>query len=412
MHNYTNSQGELITVSTDHVDTAIEIYEELKKLSPSRRVNWRKHKDLMEQSGYDDSDVNESYRCFIKYYRKKNGTLPSVESYANMVAENRLEAIKNEVGALRLTKQEAQEDFRVLNKLVRETSRELIVVEEVKKAISELDWMNYDSLDFTPIYNDNRPKKIAVAFISDLHYGFDGNNDLTEYNPAIAKKLMKAYAEKLLDVCLKENVYDLTVVNLGDLVEGDLRNQSLFDAQKTLSTQAIEATNLVVEFLNILSQHLSVSYTGIAGNHDRLTRNPKEGVLGNHVMAFSNAIIENVALHTKNFQYFSPDNDYYTMLHINGVNVLAVHGDRTSMLKESVLAEQSVLFGMDIDVLVGGHFHNHRVKEVGNDKYVALFGSIKGSDDYSIQIGRTSSRSQGLMLFDDNGDFEIRQIKL
>ena len=33
-----------VEVSQDHIETAIKIYNELSKLSPSRKVSWKKHK--------------------------------------------------------------------------------------------------------------------------------------------------------------------------------------------------------------------------------------------------------------------------------------------------------------------------------------------------------------------------------
>ncbi len=53
------------------------------------------------------------------------------------------------------------------------------------------------------------------------------------------------------------------------------------------------------------------------------------------------------------------------------------------------------------------------MREVGEDRYIITFGSIKGSDEYSLKtLGVTSSRSQGLILVDEDGEFEIKKIKL
>ena len=90
-----------------------------------------------------------------------------------------------------------------------------------------------------------------------------------------------------------------------------------------------------------------------------------------------------------------------------------VHGDTTPIKKQSVLAEQSTLHGKNFDAIIAGHYHRHSVLEVGDDKYVAVFGSIKGSDEYSLYtIGTSSSRSQGVIIVENTGNFEIKQVKL
>ena len=53
------------------------------------------------------------------------------------------------------------------------------------------------------------------------------------------------------------------------------------------------------------------------------------------------------------------------------------------------------------------------MNEVNDDKYIVTFGSIKGSDEYTLKTLNTSaSRSQGIILIDSDGEFEIKKVKL
>lgn len=407
---YENKKGESIEVSDEHIDVAVEIAEELKKNSPSGRISWVNHKRMMEEEGFEDSDSNENYRCMIKTERKKRGILPKVEKYADMVVDSKLQSIKSAIGEIKENQLSAREDFNRLNKIKREWTRDILLVESVQEYLKGVE---FTSVDYTPDFDNSKTVKKMVAGLSDMHYGYQGENYLNKYDPKIAEELLMKYADKLIEIGEKENVDEIYVENLGDLVEGNLRNQSIFDTQQTLMKQTVEATNVVLKFLVKLSKYFIVKYSGIAGNHDRITQNVKNNLSGDNVMVVSNAIVKTYCnASDSNVEFIDMEDDYFGFIEYFGRTILCVHGDRTPMFKDSTLAELSTMYGRDIDMIVGGHFHRHVVREVGDDKWMAIFGSIKGVDDFSIKIGKSSCRSQGIILFDPNGEFDIRQVKL
>lgn len=59
-----------------------------------------------------------------------------------------------------------------------------------------------------------------------------------------------------------------------------------------------------------------------------------------------------------------------------------------------------------------GHYHHHWIKEVAINKFMVGFGSLKGADAHGDRTRLMSSASQGFILVDENGDFEIRSVKL
>lgn len=410
MASYTNSKNEKIEVSDEHLKVAVTLYEELRKISALNGINWKKHKALMQQEGYNDSDCNEAYRCLIKRERKRLGILLTPEQVYSLDSNARLDTIKNQLGDLYSTRIETKEELNSLNKVKREITKDILIVEHIASCINGLNWSDLVSkLPKRKTYQKDSIKEM-VACISDFHYGYEGKTPYSQYNTKIAEQLLDEYADKLIDLIQNESIQAVTVVNLGDLVEGNLRNQSLFDTQKTLSQQAIEATELIIKFLIKLSQYTSVSYCGIAGNHDRLNPNAKENLRGDSVVIISNAIIQQFAKYTNQVTYIELEDEYYGILNICDYRIMLVHGDRTPIFKDSVLADLSIIHG-ELDLILAGHYHRHSIREVAIDKYVAIFGSIKGIDNYSLEINRTSSRSQGVVIIDEYG-FEIRQVKL
>lgn len=407
---YINRSGESVEVNDEHLEAALEIMEQLQKASPSRRVSWVNHKRMMQEEGFEDSDSNESYRQMMKFFRKSKGVLPTSKTLASMVSESKLESIKGAIGDLRFAQLETREDFNKLNKLKREYTKDILMVEELTRLLPSLK-MSYT--EYHPIVKKDETVRKMIAGFSDLHYGYTGQNLLNEYNPFIAEEVVMDYADKLILIGDKENVDEIHVVNLGDLIEGILRNQSMFDTNQTLMEQTVNATNLLIKFLVELSKHFKVKYSAIAGNHDRISKNAKENLERDTIMFVSNAIIKQYAeLSNGLIEFVELDDEYFGLINVNGLNIACLHGDRTSVTSPNSLSNLSTMFGVDLDLVIAGHFHKFNVQEVGEGKYTAIFGSFKGIDDYSIRIGKTSERSQGIVLVDEDGEFEIRQVKL
>lgn len=410
---FTNRKGERIEVSDEHLDTAIKIKEELQRSSPSRRCSWAKHKKMMHSEGYIESDSNENYRQMIKQEQKERGVLPEAEKHADMVSDNKLEAIKQEIGEISLAKRDAQNSFRELNKLKRELSDGVLLAESIERVLAEKDFG--EPSKFEPVYIDMLPCKGMIVSLSDIHYGAIVDVEGYTYNAEIAEKLIMEYADKVIAIAEDNNVESVYVMNLGDSIEHlYMRAQNTFSSDKTLSNQIAEVSDLIIKFLQKLSKYVNVAYSAISGNHDRITGNKQDNIYSDSAINVSNKIIETFTRYGKNdrVKYINAES-YHHIIKVNGRSFLFVHGDRTPLSKKSVLAEQSMLYGVDFDAIIGGHVHHHTVTEVGEDKYIVTFGSIKGSDEYTLKtINTSASRSQGVILVDEFGNFEIKQVKL
>lgn len=410
---YTSNKDERIEVSDLHLDMAIEIKEALQKASPSLRCSWAKHKRMMEVENFFDSSSNESYRQMIKIEQKSRGSLPSVETYADMISDNKLESIKQEIGEISLAKREAQASFRELNKLKRDLSDGVLLGESIERVLKGKDFGKPPI--FEPVYIDKLARVDMIACLSDLHFGALVNVEGNIYNNEIAERILMEYADEIILIAEDKNVETVHVMNLGDLVEHlYMRAQNLYSTENTLSEQITNVSDLIIRFLQKLSKYVKVVYSAISGNHDRINGNKQDNIYSDSAVAVSNKIIETFVKYSnhENITYVDAE-PYHHIISMNGRNFLFVHGDMTPMRKPSVLAEQSSLYGIDFDVIAGGHFHHHNITEVGFDKYIALFGSIKGSDEYTLKTLNTSARrSQGVILVDENGEFEIKQVKL
>lgn len=408
---YTNKDGEQIEVTDEHLDVAIEIYEELRKSSPSQRVSWFRHKKMMEKESYFDSCTHENYRQLIKNERKRRGLLPNLHKHVDLLADNKLQAIKEEIGEISYAKRDAQNSFRQLNKLKRELTDEVLLIERIEESLK--------NKDFTKIpkkkeISENKQGKEMIISLGDLHYGAIVDIEGHEYDVEIAEKLLMDYADKLMKLAKDNDIVKAHVVNLGDLIEGlYMRTQNLYSSEKTYAEQIVDASELIIKFLVKLSEEISIKYTAISGNHDRINGNKNDSIFGDSAIVVSNKIIDTFAKYS-NADIEMVKSDVYHYIHeVNGRKILFVHGDRVPLNKTSLLAEQSMLYGMDLDMIVSGHVHHFRVIEVGQDKYQVTFGSIKGSDEYTLKTLNTSaSRSQGVIFVNQDGTMEVKKVNL
>ena len=415
MASYLNRRGEKVEVDDSHIETAIRLKLELQKESPSGRCSWGRHKRMMKEEGYDDSDSNEGYRQFIKMQQKQRGQLPEAKKYADMVSDKKLESVRNAIGEMYISKRHAQNSYRELNKTKREFSDNLMLLDSIEEAVKGMSFGSDINISHTPLFSKTEALKKMIACISDPHHGAVVDIEGRKYNPEMTSEIMMDYADKLIEIAKKESVDEIHVVGLGDLVEhSTMRPQNTYSVDKLLSEQVTEISDIIIAFLKKLSVHFKVTYSAIAGNHDRFVGNKNHALFGEHIVTISNKIIETFIKHSgiENIEYI-PTESYHHIININNKNFLFVHGDITPLRKDSILAEQSALFNIHFDAIVGGHIHHFTMREVAEDRFVATFGSIKGTDDFSLKtIGTSASRSQGIILIDEDGEFEIRKVKL
>lgn len=415
MASYLNRKNERVEVTEDHIETAIEIKIELQKESPSNKCSWARHKKMMKEEGYDDSDSNEGYRQFIKSQQKQRGKLPEVKKYADIVSDKKLESVRNAIGEMYISKRHAQNSYRELNKVKREFSDNLMLLDSIEESMKNMDFGSNITISNKQLFNNNKKSKKMIACISDPHYGAVVDIEGRKYNPEMTPKIMMDYADKLIDIAIRESVDEIHVVGLGDLVEhSSMRPQNTYSVDRLLSEQVTEISDIIISFLRKLATHFKITYSAIAGNHDRFIGNKNHALFGEHIVSISNKIIETFIRYSgvENIEYI-PTESYHHIMSINNKNFLFVHGDTTPLKKDTILAEQSALFNIHFDAILGGHIHHFTMREVAEDRFIATFGSIKGTDDFSLKtIGTSASRSQGVILIDKQGEFEIRKIKL
>lgn len=405
MRGYTNSEGHFIEVTQDHLDAAVLLYEELRKLSASGKISWNKHFQMMLIDGYIDADKNENYRQMIKNERRKQGVLPDVATYASMLAEEQTSVLRSEVGNLAIATQEMRDEAARWRMIKRTISRDVIVADTIKNGLENIVFTPKKLPDFEPVISS---RDTMLVTLNDIHYGYN----VPQYStPEDAERAIIEYSDKIISMGQKEGIGRVIVTNLGDSIEGVLRSQSLVDSEMSSVDQMIQVSELINGFLEKLSEYFFVEYLVLAGNHERLVANYKEAIDGESYVPINTGLVKKHFKNNDRVFVIDTDSIYHHILNVNGYNVFLCHGDRHKVKDESMLYKLSVHHETIIDILLSGHFHSHSVSEVGDRKFQVITGSIKGSDGYSEKINAKSGRSQVAIIFNDDY-FDIRQVFL
>lgn len=403
---YTNRRGEVISVSESHIDNAIEIKLELQKQSPSGKTSWARHKKMMEKDGFNDSESSESYRQMIKREQDKKGKLPSVETYADMVSDNKLDSIRSEIGEMYLAKRDAQNTHRELNKLKRQWSDRILLFDDISESIEHV---TFDS-QFKSLKPLKKTVNQMIVPMSDWHIGLETE----EFNYEVAKSRVSEYARAVVHYADKFDINTVHVAGLGDLLNGSyMRANQLAENEFSFSEQIVKATELVFLFIQDLSTELNVIYMGsIIGNHSRMSSgardNAQEGDSGENVL---DHVIKSYIELSKN-KRITVDNkksDNREMsFSINGLNFKAVHGD--NLRKNETDKVQKFISSDEVfyDALLYGHYHHATYTEENNGKFAIGLGSLQGPTEYSKKLGYITEPSQSIVLVEGSNIIPVR----
>ena len=411
VRSYINSKGDSVRVSQEHLDTAVEIKIQLQKASPSRRCSWVQHKKLMQKEGFLDSDRNENYRVLIKNYQKKIGKLPSREKHADIVSTSKLESIKEAVGDLYYAKREAQLENLKLGRIKRDVTLRGIIAESFQEslnngAISIPLWAKKEKLQ--------SEKTKMVVFLQDWHIGAIVDNVYgNSFNYEIACKRVERLYQEVYRVAKEKNITDITVMHLGDIVEQVMMRKynQAFETEFHLSEQIVKAKNLLINFLTNLSSDFNVFYTGLGGNHDRLTSESSDTIDGDSAMLIINDAIESISKQVERISYIPCDDICYSsVVVINDTIIKGVHGDKEK--KAGKLKEHSAFDHVTYNIIAQGHFHSYSIQEVGINQYEAQFGSLMGVNNYGTKGKFGSKASQGLAIIGEDHDIQFMKIDL
>lgn len=349
------------------------------------RDSLRKAANVTDFSGYR----------VMQYFKEKlqSQNCDDTESYINELDEKKRQLIK-ERAKLHTEKLE-------YNRWLREDARDELFEEKVIAAIKE----NLNKIDPPQKIGGFHTSRFGLLNIADCHFGKDfkiyglDNRIINAYSPDIFFMRMETLYNEVIDYAHKENLTGFKIFNLGDALDGFLRNSQLWTLRYGVTKSAVIFGEYMGKWLRSLSEEFTIEYYQTCGNHGelRLLDGRKGEHLHDNIEMVTGAIIRIINENNPNFKYIE-NKSGLIFTEIAGYNVMGIHGEVKNL--QTAIKDYSDIYDVKIDYLVAGHAHHSMFNNCGVRRGTIGVGSIIGVDDYSMSIRKTSDATASFVIFE------------
>lgn len=376
-------------------DELVEIGSMFKRL-PTSEKRWN---DLVELLGVDKT--GETFRQWVKGREYQNGTIAKNEhmlsgqtiddiTYPDFVNE-----VEKQKQDLYIQQVKTRDTWNAYRKTLRDEARIENLKDLMKECTSQLKAL--PDVKFEGMENECANE--AVLLVSDLHIGAYIDNMYNHYNVEIARKRMKKLVRDTIDLCQRNKVQRLNVVNLGDMIAGSIHITARLEQQIDVIEQIMTASEILAETLVELQEAApEVIYRSCTDNHSRAVANLKEHIekenFGMLIDFYLKARLQGTGI------IFANDNldiEIGKIDLMNGKTAVFAHGHHDNI---NTIFQSMVSFtGQNIDMAFLGHYHSEKMKSFHAFK-VYVNSSVMGTDSYAFSKRLFGKPAQTLIIFE------------
>ena len=347
----------------------------------------------------------EALRCWIKGKRYLNGEVihndklisgKTIDDITFEDFENQVEDIKRGLYKQQVKTRDAANSYR---RALREDARVEYMNDLIKESVAKLNDLPAveDAIDES-VLNDNVE---AVMLFSDLHVGMELDNFYNKYNVEIARRRVQRYVNRVIELCHHNNVRKLNVLNLGDLIHGNIHVSARIENNEDLISQIMTASEIMSEALNQLQAAApEVIYRSCSDNHSRVTPDFRQNIEKENYFRLIDFYLE-ARLKDTNIQivHDNLDVDLGMFELLNGKKMMFAHGHRENI--NTIIQGMLGATRQYIDYVCVGHYHESKMKSFQGAK-VFVNSSICGSDSYAQSKRLYGNAEQTLLIFKDD----------
>lgn len=358
-------------------------------------------KKILGQSFYSDETLRRCY-TFLKEFlnQMSNEELENIE-------EDKLSEILKAKAELERERMKLFDEKRELKEIYRWQARNELYQEKIAKAIDRLEPIRIPNVRI----DDNiKVGTTALMCISDVHCGsnFEVKGLYGEIVNKYNYEIMESRFWKLLNDFYNDDIVydDITIAVLGDCFENVLRLSSLAKLKEPVIDTVIKFSNFLANFILEVQRRTEVpiNIICVGGNHDiQRLLGSKPDFEDENLMKI---VVEFLKLRLGNCSNIKIE-DYHEIFidDIRGTSIMFTHGVDKDL--QTAIEYFSNLYNIDIDEVIGGHYHRPESKTIGitelGDRTITRVGSIVGTDTFAKKIRVSARPSAYVALYTDDG---------
>lgn len=365
------------------------------------------------ENDYDWSEIKDKYgiNCNSDTIRKSSSTpfggkmRSEYEKYKiglNKTENNSDSELDVKIQELRRERIKLQTSNVERNRLDRSEARQEMYYEYVGNVAQTLPLPDFQPIDDNVHHGIN-----YLVGLADIHYGATYKSINNEYSPEEAKRRFEYLTCRLIHFIQEKHITTLTVVSLGDLIQGVLRLSDLKINDSSIVKATVEVCRLIAHMLNELSAYTNITYYHTpSANHTQLrVLNAKASELADEDLEYlmGNYIKDLCANNERITVHLAKEGNDFIEIYIPGNEIIAMHGHQLKNI-ENAVKDISILHKKFYDTVILGHYHSGKEipshEGILGDAEVLISPSFVGSDPYSDKLYKGSKACVKVYGFD------------
>lgn len=261
--------------------------------------------------------------------------------------------------------------------------------------------------EFHPIEDNIHHEINYLVGLADVHYGAAYCSVNNEYSPEEAKRRFEYLTYRLIHFVQDKHITTLTIVSLGDLIQGVLRLSDLKINDSSIVKATVEICRLIASMLNKLSTYTKIAYYHTpSANHTQLrVLNAKASELADEDLEYlmGNYIKDLCVNNERVTVHLAKEGNDFIEVYIPGNEIIAMHGHQLKNI-ENAIKDISILHKKFYDTVLLGHYHSGKEipshEGILGDAEVLISPSFVGSDPYSDKLYKGSKACVKVYGFD------------
>lgn len=319
----------------------------------------------------------------------------------SMTDSEAIQELKEKTKEFEIAKQQYQDQKREYKAYLRHEARldHLLktMLDSIKDEINTkkpLGWIE-------PIENSTSTGALTLL-LSDLHKGMITDNHWNTFNNDVFYERLNQVAQEVISYQKLTNAKELHIMQLGDLIEGNLHRLTKIGETETAVEQTQKVSEALSELTSLLSKHFEkVHFHSVKGNHDRVSSRKEEEIKTESFHEFVTWYMkarlekhENVVFH---------ENEYDSEIivaDICGNTYFGVHGHLDGHGK--VIQDLTMMLRKFPTAVFSAHVHKNFENEIHSVDLI-VNGGFAGTNNYAKDGRWTSKAHQKLLWLDENG---------